>query len=151
MGSGPGGWVGCLAVQVGGLELGQGLGAAFDRGAGLAAVGGGEVVPGGDLGQPGAEPFQVGLGLLDLGVGGAATGALVCQFAFELGEAFQQPGVLGVTGRLEVVRWTRLRCGQPRRPKHPSPPGGPPGGLVGVATGAPAAARWRPEGLSGPA
>jgi hypothetical protein len=40
-----------------------------------------------------------------VGLAGAWTqrsGALVCQFGFEFGEAFQQLGVLGVTGRLEV-------------------------------------------------
>jgi hypothetical protein len=102
------GRVGCLAGQGGGLELGQGLGAALDRGAGLGAAGGGEVVTGGDLGQPGAEPVQVGLGLLDLGIGRAATVALVGQLAFQFGEALQQLGVLGVPGRLEVGDHRRL-------------------------------------------
>jgi hypothetical protein len=55
------------------------------------------------------EALQVGLGFLDLGVGGPARGTFAREFLAEGGQAFQDFGVLGVAGGVELRHATMRR------------------------------------------
>ncbi len=92
----------CFSAQCGVLERGQ-LGCGLlDGVAGGLAAGRDEVVAGGDLGQPRAESLQVGFGLLDLGVGDVPASVFVGQFLPQLRQPFQDLGVFGVAGGVEL-------------------------------------------------
>ena len=84
---------------------------------------GGEVVAGGDLGQPASEALQVGFGLLDLGVGCPTTGALLGQFLAQRGDAFEDLGVFGVAGGVELLDHRLFLDGiSEPHPQHPCGP-----------------------------
>src|SRR6266545_878132 len=72
------------------------------RVAGRRAAGGAEVVPGGDLAQPGLEPVQVGLGLLHLGVGGAPAPGLHVNLRQQRRGTPDHLAVFDVAGRVEL-------------------------------------------------
>src|SRR4029453_13828604 len=85
------------------LKGSQLRGTTLDGGLGLGRAGSVEVVTGGDLGQPALEAVEVGLGLLDLGVGGPAAGPFPVQLDQELGNALQQVGVFDSPFAAEVL------------------------------------------------
>src|SRR5690242_11597851 len=76
--------------------------ALFDRLTGRQAAAGGEVVAGGDLGEPLSEPVQVRLGLLHLRIGGPPARRLLLQFRQQLRGALDDLGVLRVPLGVEL-------------------------------------------------
>ena len=105
-----GGWVGFggLGGQGVFLEGRQLRCAALDGALGLSRARSVEVVTGGDLGQPALEAVQVGLGLLDLGVGSGSRGATLGL----LGRVGCARGPTGWAGWVRV-RWPTGYAGRP--------------------------------------
>ena len=95
--------LGGFGVQRGLFEVLQVGCRLIDRVPGGQTTRGREVVAGGDSGQPASEAFQVGLGLLDLGVGRSATGTLLGQLLAQCRDAFEDLGVFSVAGGVELL------------------------------------------------